>query len=134
MSKPQVQFHENASAFSPGDQARGTASWHLDSQPRAIEIRLCWLTQGIGIPEAHVIETVSIEHPALDGTQSFAFRLPEGPLSYLGALSAVVWAVEVVVLPSQQCARAVFCVSHTGHPLLLGQASVGDQEDVEYDS
>src|SRR5690349_6644515 len=101
MSPLHVQFHENACAFSPGGHVRGTASWHLDSQPHTIELRLCWFTKGIGIPEAHLIERLSIEGPALDGTQKFVFRLPHGPLSYFGALSALVWAVEVVVLPSQ---------------------------------
>jgi hypothetical protein len=119
MSQLQVRLEDGRSGFRPGAELRGTASWHLDAAVRKIELRLCWFTQGIGIAEAGIIETVSIDRPDRDGGQSFAFRLPESPLSYTGALSALWWAVELVVLPSQECAHIVFCLSPTGHPIPL---------------
>jgi hypothetical protein len=128
MSQLQVRLQDNA--FRPGAALSGTAEWHLDSPARNIELRLCWFTQGLGIPEARVIETVRVDRPAPDASQSFTFPLPESPLSYLGALSSLFWAVELVVLPSQECAHAAFCLSHTGHPIPLmpHPASVtGDQ-------
>jgi hypothetical protein len=62
---------------------------------------------------------VTVDHPVNDASRSFTFRLPESPLSYMGALSSLFWAVELVVVPSQECAHAVFCLSHTGHPIPL---------------
>jgi hypothetical protein len=129
MSHLQVRFQDNRSAFRPSAELRGSASWNLDSPARKIELRLCWFTKGVGIPEARVIDTVSVDRPAKDASQSFSFRLPESPLSYLGALSSLFWAVELVVLPSQECAHAVFCLSHIGHPIPLMPPADGEESD-----
>jgi hypothetical protein len=128
MSQLQVRLKDERPAFCPGDELRGLAFWHLDSVAWKIELRLCWFTRGVGIPEARVIATESIDHPDLDSSRSFAFRLPEAPLSYIGALSSLFWAVELVVLPSQECARAIFSLSHTGGPMPLIPAEE-DEED-----
>jgi len=119
MSQLQVHLDADRPGFHPGGELRGAANWQLDSAARKLELRLCWFTKGIGIPEVRVIETMSVDHPALDGRQSFAFRLPEAPLSYLGALSALWWAVELVVLPSQECTHMAFCLSPIAHPIPL---------------
>lgn len=119
MSRLEIRLEEGRTAFRPGAELRGTAGWQLDSAARKIELRLCWFTRGLGIPEARVISTVSVDRPDMDGSQSFTFRLPEAPLSYMGTLSALFWAVELVVLPSQECAHAVFCLAYTGHPIPL---------------
>jgi hypothetical protein len=129
MSQLQVRLEENRSAFSPGGEVRGTAVWHLDAPTRKLELRLCWFTRGQGIPEARVIETVSINRPDMDASQSFTFRLPDSPLSYLGVLSSLFWAVELVVLPSQECANAMFYLSHTGAPIPL--MPIQDEEEEE---
>ena len=131
MSQLQVQFEENRSEFKPCSQLRGTADWHLDSAARRIELRLCWFTRGIGIPEARVVETVSIERPDKDAKQSFAFRLPQGPLSYIGGLSSLFWAVEMVALPTQECAHTVFCLSQIGHPIILAPPPDPGEEQVD---
>jgi hypothetical protein len=127
MSQLEVRLEEDRSAFRPGSELRGTASWHLDAAVRKIELRLCWFTQGPGIQEARVVATVCLERTDKDASQSFRFRLPEAPLSYIGALSALFWAVEMIVIPSQECAHAVFCLSHIGGPVLLAPLPVEEQ-------
>ena len=129
MSQLKIRLEEDRTSFRPDAELRGTASWHLDSAARKIELRLCWFTQGVAIPEARVIETVPVDYPNRDGSESFAFRLPDAPLSYMGALSSLFWAVELVVLPTQECAHAAFCLSHAGHPILLAPLSDDEEGD-----
>jgi hypothetical protein len=70
---------------------------------------------------------VSLDSPGQDGSQKFNFRLPDAPFSYLGAFSSLFWAVELVVLPTQECAQATFSLSPAGHPILLAPLPVNWQ-------
>jgi len=82
-------------------------------------VRLCWFTGGEVIPEATLVECITFRHPKLAETRPFRFRLPQSPYSFQGTFTTLLWAVELVLLPSQQCVRALFTMSPTGQPLLL---------------
>ncbi len=133
MSRLEVRLEEGRSEFRPGAEVKGTAHWNLDAPARRLDLRLCWFTRGLGITEARVIETITVDRPQPDGSQAFRFRLPEAPQSYIGALSSLFWAIELVALPTQECAHAAFAVSAFGHPFLLAPAPGPQDEETEED-
>jgi hypothetical protein len=52
-----------------------------------------------------VVDSQRIERPELSGHTAFRFRLPNGPYSFSGRLITLAWAIELVVLPSEETQR-----------------------------
>jgi len=101
----------------PGDELTGAVEWSLPVAPRAVEVRLLWFTRGKGTTDASVVETLKFESPRAQDRREFRFRLPAAPYSYTGKLIEVVWAVELVALPSKESARAEFVLAPAGEPV-----------------
>jgi hypothetical protein len=122
MNTLHIRLIDDRQQFRPGETIRGEASWQLTRSAQIIEARLCWFTSGRTIPEAGLIGRCSFARPQLSETRPFEFVLPEGPYSFQGALIQLDWAIELVALPSEDCARTVFSVSPDGQPILLQPA------------
>lgn len=112
-----LQTAGGRTAFAPGERVEGAASWHFDEGVRALDVRLFWYTERGGEQETGLAGAEAIREPAAQGSRSFAFTLPQKPLSYSGRLFDIRWALELVALPSGEAARADLVVSPTGRPL-----------------
>jgi len=100
-----IEIRDSGTWFKPGETIEGTASWHLDEEAEAVEVRLFWFTQGKGARDVEVVTTRHMARPELSGTRSFEFDVPRGPYSFSGKLITLAWAVELVVLPGGETER-----------------------------
>ena len=105
MSVLRLSTEGSESWFRPGRSIAGQASWHLDTDAEAIELRLFWFTDVDGSREVEVVDSRRIDRPEPNGERSFRFQVPEGPYSFTGRLFSLAWAVELVVIPSGETER-----------------------------
>jgi hypothetical protein len=124
MNSATITLAESRLTFRPGEELRGTASWQLERSPQRMEVRLCWFTDGIAIPEAEMVDCCAFDRPLATDTQPFKFILPRSPYSFRGQLTALEWALELVAVPGGSLDRIVFSLSPRGGPCRL----VGDAE------
>ena len=106
-------------AYEPGDALAGTASWTAADAPAAVELRLFWFTRGWGAQDVVVVDKVRFDAPAAREQRRFQLALPEGPYSFTGKLVSLVWAVELVALPSEEAARAEIVIAPGARVLTL---------------
>lgn len=119
MNRLAVELDGPRYVFEPGDEVAGKVSWELDAPPESIELRLFWYTEGKGTQDVEIVDTVAYAAPRAEDDEAFRLRLPAGPLSFSGKLISLVWALELVALPSGDTARAELLVSHLGHEIRI---------------
>jgi hypothetical protein len=117
----EVALAGGKSAFRPGEEVRGIASWSLEAAPASVEVRLFWHTQGKGDQDVEVVEKTAFEGPGASDRREFVFRLPGGPYSFSGKLISLVWSIEVVALPGDLAGRADIVLSPTGREIVIGR-------------
>ncbi len=115
----QVETHDGATSFRPGDTVEGTVRWQLPEPPASVELRLFWSTVGKGDQDVEVVETVPFGSPAAMDRRTFRVRLPEGPYSFSGKLITLTWALEAVAQPGDRAAHVEITMSTTGEELQL---------------
>ncbi|NJK39312.1 MAG: hypothetical protein HC825_06265 [Oscillatoriales cyanobacterium RM1_1_9] len=74
-----------------GETLTGQFRWTGTATPKAINLRVCWRTEGRG-----TVDTEAIYTNAFVGTTSFTFSCklpPIGPISYDGQILRVIWEV-----------------------------------------
>jgi hypothetical protein len=120
MSFFKINVTDEKSAFEPGEELTGSASWQLERAARSVELRLFWFTRGRGIEDAAVVQTIRFEHPLSEETRSFRFLLPDAPYSFVGQLISLIWAIELVVEPSKEVARQDIIVGPGRQEVRLG--------------
>jgi hypothetical protein len=91
--------------FKPGELIEGEASWHLEGEVEAIEVRLFWYTTGKGSRDVEIVRTLHTDSPATSGHRDFSIRAPDGPYSFSGKLITLSWAIELVALPGGETER-----------------------------
>ncbi|MCG6948403.1 MAG: hypothetical protein LJE93_05755 [Acidobacteria bacterium] len=91
--------------FKPGGLLEGRATWHLDEDAEAIEIRLFWYTAGKGTQDVGIVRSIRVDMPERSGHRDFSFLVPEGPYSFSGKLVTLAWAVELIALPGGETER-----------------------------
>lgn len=128
-SKLLVGFHENRTAFSPGDTILGAVLWQLDRAPRGAEANLLWFTRGKGTVDSSIIQTLTFDLPQANDTRTFEWIAPEEPYSFSGRLIAVIWAVELVINGGKLSERAEITIAPGGREIVLddGSPSVSKQ-------
>ena len=129
MSTLKIGTYEQKTRFRPADEVAGKALWILDEPPKAVEVRLFWYTQGKGTVDVNVVDRVRIEAPPARGEHEFRFRLPDAPYSFSGKLISLVWALELVALPSDETERLEIVVSPTGFEVFLEKGEEIDIKD-----
>jgi len=134
MSQLTLQLKDGRSSFQPGEMLHGEASWDCKLAPAMAEVRLCWFTNGAAVPEACCVQRVVLERPAASERRPFSFPLPEGPCSFLGALAALSWAVELILRPGEDCLRRTFVLGPEGNVIVLsGESSLEEADEDEPD-
>ena len=91
--------------YTPGELIEGRASWYLDEEVEAVEIRFFWYTSGKGTRDVGVEGNLRIDGPDTSSHREFSFRVPDGPYSFSGKLITLAWAIELVILPSGETER-----------------------------
>jgi hypothetical protein len=120
MSDVKIQLGAGRTAFEPGEELTGTAAWKLDKPPQSVELRLFWFTRGQGEKDAGVVETVRFDHALREEARPFRFRLPDGPYSFSGKVISLIWALELVALPSKETGRQEITLAPGGKEVRLG--------------
>jgi len=100
-----IHTDEGGTWFKPGELIKGRASWHLEDEVEAIEIRLFWYTSGKGSQDVSIVRVLRDDTPERSGHRDFSIRTPEGPYSFSGKLITLSWAIELVALPSGETER-----------------------------
>ncbi len=100
-----IHTNDGGSWFKPGELIEGRASWHLDGDTDAVEIRLFWHTSGKGSQDVGIVRVLRDDSPDPSGQREFSIRAPEGPYSFSGKLITLSWAIELVALPSGETER-----------------------------
>lgn len=125
-----LELAAGKTAFTPGESLRGTASWQLDEPPEALEVRLFWYTKGKGERDVEVVDTVPIDSSSREGSREFTLRAPASPLSFSGKLISLIWAIELVRLPSGDAARREIIVGHGGREIRFGSREGAPDNEV----
>jgi hypothetical protein len=126
MSSITVATYEDKRTFRPGEKVSGKVLWILDDRPEAFEIRLFWYTEGKGTQDVEIVDVMKIDSSAEHREDEFSFTLPNGPYSFSGKLISLLWAIEAVVLPSEQAERLGITVSPTGREIVLADRDTED--------
>jgi hypothetical protein len=120
MSWLEISLAEPRFLFAPGETIAGTASWSLDGDPREVELRLFWFTQGKGDEDVGIVDRTRFEAPGRQDRREFRLRIPPaGPLSFSGQLTTHARALELVVEPGEQTRRLELLVSASGREIRL---------------
>jgi hypothetical protein len=91
--------------FKPGELVEGRATWYLEEEVDAIEVRLFWYTSGKGSQDVTIVRTLRSDAPDRSGHRDFSIRVPNVPYSFSGKLITLAWAIELVALPGGETER-----------------------------
>ncbi|BDS06824.1 hypothetical protein NT6N_18640 [Oceaniferula spumae] len=104
--------------FTPGDTISGKVTWQQVDGNRQVALRLFWFTSGRGTQDIEVIR--ELIWPMSEGSADFSLVLPEEPYSFSGTLISLSWALEAVLLPSEDASeRFEFNLTPNGRPITL---------------
>ncbi len=94
----------NRTHFVPGQEISGTVTWQSDRPDDRVELRLLWFTQGKGDKEQTVVDHLVLGAAAERG--EFRLSVPsDAPCSFSGKVVAVVWVLELAVMPAGAAQR-----------------------------
>ena len=108
-----LQTTDGGTWIKPGKLIEGRASWHLEGDAEAVEVRLFWYTTGKGSQDIEIVRRLRIDSPDTSGHHDFSIRVPESPYSFSGKLITLAWAIELVALPSGQTERLDLLIGPT---------------------
>jgi hypothetical protein len=120
MNALKIEIAGGRTAFEPGDELAGQATWQLNKLPHTVELRLFWFTSGAGNQDIGVVETVRFEQFSMNDSRSFRFRLPAAPYSFEGNLITLNWALELVGSPFKEVERVEVVIAPGGKAVQLG--------------
>lgn len=118
-----ISTSDGRTQFAPGERLDVAAEWQLDRAPRTVSVRLVWYTRGKGDTDVCVVDEQRFDDPQSFQRRDCTFQLPEAPFSFSGKLVSLVWAVEVVVEPSDESARLDIVVAPDGKEIDLRASS-----------
>jgi len=119
----QLELHtpEGRTRFAPGEEIVLDTSWELDEPPERIELRVVWNTAGKGTTDLSVVQTVPVESPQPRETRRIEVVLPRQPYSFSGQLISLIWALELVAIPSETSTRQEITIAPAGREVRLGK-------------
>ena len=129
MSTLKIGTYDERVGFRPGDQVAGRALWLLDEpeKVRSAEVRLFWYTDGKGTRDVEVVDTAAFDVTGRHGEAEFAFTAPPSPYSFSGKLISLQWALELVLLPTDDTERLPITISAAGGEIELVRDTPGDK-------
>ncbi|MEK8024241.1 MAG: hypothetical protein AAB229_10600 [Candidatus Hydrogenedentota bacterium] len=127
----EVKLREGRTEYRPGETIKGSAAWLCEKAPSSAEIRLFWHTTGRGTRDMDIVATQKVDALMEHGAAEFSFTLPPAPYSFSGKLISIVWAVELVLQPFNEAARAEFTMGPAGKSIVLHKRIEVDRMDLE---
>jgi hypothetical protein len=112
-------LRNDITTFRPGETISGAVLWELEEAPELAEVRLIWFTRGKGTEDGATAETVKLDAPPAAETRPFSFTAPNGPYSFSGTLIALIWAVEFVAQPGEECERVEITIAPEAKEIVL---------------
>lgn len=125
MSQLSIEIDEHRTNFHPGETISVLIDWSLATEPESIELRAVWNTVGKGTTDLGIEHSIVIDSPGLSESRWVEFPLPGAPYSFSGKLISLVWALELVVMPSEDSARTEITIAPNGSEILLTPADAG---------
>lgn len=113
-----IDLENDARNFQPGEEVSGRVIWSGGDKVESAFLRLFWHTSGKGDRDYH-IEAEEKFGGSSAGSQPFRFLLPEGPYSFSGKLISLIWALELVVLPSGETKKVDIVVAPNGREVRI---------------
>lgn len=120
-----LEIEDGQRVFAPGAEVAGSARWELPEDPRRVEVRLGWHTEGKGDRDEDVVARDTLDAPGRQDWRPFRLRLPDGPYSFSGKLIRLTWSLDLVAEPFGELARIDLVVSPTGAELRLRSVDDG---------
>ncbi len=120
MNTMTIESDKEQTLFSPGEVIKGRISWHLETAPTQLKLRLFWYTQGKGTEDINIVQTICYKDAAQYETRDFELQIPPGPYSFSGRLISLIWALELVALPSNEVQRLEIIVAPNGKEVQIG--------------
>lgn len=114
--------------YEPGEQIQGKVTWKQITPDISFEIRLIWFTLGKGSRDYAEASNQTIEHPSEEGVFEFSFEAPDWPHSFSGELISLQWAVEVIVLPTEESVEVELVIAPGGHEIVLPRESNSEKQ------
>ncbi len=108
-----LELLDDRIAYRPGETIEGRAVWNVPGNVRRIDVYLCWHTEGRGMEDAAIVETVGFDNPLPTDAQPFRLTAPLGPYSYQGHLICIRWAIELVAQGMNDVGRTEVIISPT---------------------
>lgn len=130
MSRLSILTAERKLAFRPGEVCEGEVSWQLDQPPELVELRLFWYSEAKSEQDVEVVASQAFEATP-QGEGRFRFEIPAGPLSFVGPLVTLSWALELVAEPGEETERLPILVSIIGHEIRLEELPPLSDEQME---
>ena len=121
MESFRIEFGTASESFEVGQEIAGRVSWQLVDEPKEVHVRLFWYTKGKGTQDVRIVSEEVFTHPGMSGERPFSFTAPNGPYGFSGKLISLIWAIEVIALPSQESKRREFIISSDGQEVNLIQ-------------
>jgi hypothetical protein len=126
MSQLAIHLDDDRTAFEPGETIPASLDWSLSDPPDAIELRVVWNTVGKGTTDIGIEHVVTIDSPNLSESRRVDVPLPHAPYSFSGKLVSLVWALELVALPSGESTRQEITIAPGGGEVRLQRDSAPD--------
>lgn len=114
---------DGRTAFFPGERIDVDLNWNLDEPPEALELRLVWNTAGKGTTDLEVVYTERIDHPLAIDSHRVSLTLPLAPFSFSGRLVSLIWALELIALPSEESARLEITIGPGAQEVVLAPST-----------
>ena len=105
-------------AFEPGEEIEVGVGWKLRESAKSIELRVVWNTSGKGTQDVEVAHREVFEFPSAEDRRRATLTLPREPYSFSGRLVSVMWALELVALPSGVSTRQEIVIAPGGQEVL----------------
>lgn len=115
----------NQSSFIPNSQLECDVRWDFVEAVQSLELRFVWNTAGKGTRDVEIAKSVVLDCPALSGREAVSVSVPEQPYSFSGTLVSIIWALELVALPSAESTRVEITIGPEGREVVRKDHDVG---------
>lgn len=126
-----IRLGQSDAAYAPGDSIHGEVTWTEQERTKTIEARLIWYTLGFGSRDLQIVDR-TVWDATPEGRGRFDFQAPRQPYSFSGRLISLVWAVEVVTLPSKKAESATLVIAPERREIDLSKVQGDDPASLSH--
>jgi hypothetical protein len=125
MSSVAIQIQDHRRDFAPRETVNGQVSWTCDGPPESAELWLMWSTDGRGVADEDIVQTIPFPAPQASETRPFTITLPEAPYSFSGSLITLSWSIRVVIQPGEHSDSVGIVLAPGGRAVSLPRVGAG---------